>query len=95
MAELEDNITRINQKLQQLLKEYRHLQKENEQLLAALKEVKNNHAQQIEHTNQLQQKLAIMKTSAGTMNEQDKKSFEKNINSYIKEIDKCIALLSE
>jgi hypothetical protein len=25
----------------------------------------------------------------------DKKEFEKRINSYIKEIDRCIALLSE
>jgi len=29
------------------------------------------------------------------MTEADKKAFEKQINQYIKEIDKCIGLLSE
>jgi hypothetical protein len=29
------------------------------------------------------------------MSEADKKAFEKNINQYIREIDKCIGILSE
>ena len=29
------------------------------------------------------------------MNEADKKTFEKNISQYIREIDKCIGILSE
>jgi len=29
------------------------------------------------------------------MSEADKKEFEKKINAYLKEIDRCIALLSE
>jgi hypothetical protein len=32
--------------------------------------------------------------SGGDMNEKDKKDFEKQINKYVKEIDKCIAFLS-
>ena len=29
------------------------------------------------------------------MSEADKKEFEKRINSYLKEIDRCIAMLSQ
>ncbi len=95
MAELEENINRINQKFQQLMKQYRHLQKENEQLQISLDKMKEDFSNEISRTEQLKQQVAILKTSVGTMNESDKKIFEKNINTYIKEIDKCIALISE
>jgi hypothetical protein len=45
--------------------------------------------------NQLEQQVGILKSAAGKMDEADKKLFEKHINQYIKEIDKCIGLLSE
>jgi chromosome segregation ATPase len=95
MAELEANIKRVNNKLQQLLKQYQFLQKENERKnreIAALNEANQNQAKQIE---ELQQQVMILKSAAGEMNPADKKEFEKHINQYLKEIDKCIGLLSE
>jgi chromosome segregation ATPase len=95
MAELEGNIKRVNNKLQQLLKQYQFLQKENERKnreIAALNEANQNQSQQIE---ELQQQIMILKSAAGEMNPADKKEFEKHINQYLKEIDKCIGLLSE
>jgi ElaB/YqjD/DUF883 family membrane-anchored ribosome-binding protein len=95
MSDLEQNIKRINDKLQQLLKNYQQLQKENSrqsELIKQLKEAKEKDNQQI--TN-LKEKISILKAAAGKMNEADKKEFEKNINQYIREIDKCIGILSE
>ena len=95
MAILENDIKRVNEKLQQLLKQYLLLQKENEKLQAVVKkseEEKKNGQQRIE---QLQQQVSILKSAAGQMNEADKKTFEKSISRYIKDIDKCITLLSE
>ena len=95
MSELEQHIKRINDKLQQLLKNYQLLQKENKrqsELIAALQEAKEKDAEQI---NLMQEKITILKAAAGKMNEADKKAFEKNISQYIREIDKCIGLLSE
>jgi hypothetical protein len=37
----------------------------------------------------------VLKVAAGNMNEKDKKGFDKQIGQYLKEIDKCIALLSD
>lgn len=95
MAQLETNIKRINDKLQKLLKHYQQLLKDNERqsrLIHELQEAKDKNTQQIE---QLQQQVGILKSAAGQMTDTDKKNFEKHINHYIKEIDKCIGLLSE
>jgi CHASE3 domain sensor protein len=95
MSDLENNIKRINSKLQQLLKSYQLLQKDNQRqadLIAALKEAKEKDSQQLIA---LQEKITILKAATGKMNEADKKAFEKNISQYIREIDKCIGILSE
>jgi hypothetical protein len=39
--------------------------------------------------------VAILKVATGEMNEADKREFEKKINQYIREIDRCIAFLSQ
>ena len=95
MAEIEDHIKRVNNKLQQLLRHYQALQKENEKLKDTLKEVQQVKEQEAEKITQLQLQVNILKTSVGQMTETDKKVFEKQINQYVKEIDKCIGLLSE
>lgn len=95
MSVLEENFNRINNKLQQLLKQYQLLQKENEQLKTALKELGIEHGNDLNRITQLEEQAGILKSAAGQMNETDKKLFEKTINQYIKEIDKCISLLSE
>lgn len=95
MSDLEQHIKRINDKLQQLLKNYQQLQKDNERkgrLIDTLQQAKEKDMQQV---NELQEKVSILKAASGQMNEADKKEFEKNINKYIREIDKCIGILSE
>ena len=95
MPLLEENIKRINSKLQQLLKNYLLVQKENvrqSNLITLLQKEKQKDAEQLIT---LKEQVAILKAAAGEMNETDKKAFEKNISQYIREIDKCINLLSE
>ena len=95
MSELEEQFKRVNSKLQQLLKQHLLLQKENEKLKDTLKIVQLSRDQDTDQINKLQQQVSILKISIGQMTEADKKAFEKQINQYIKEIDKCIGLLSE
>lgn len=95
MSEIEENIKRVNTKLQQLLKNYQSLKKENEQLNSELKELKDKAAQNRQQIDELQQQAVILKSATGQMDDADKKNFERRINQYIKEIDKCIGLLSE
>ena len=95
MTDLQSNIKNVNEKLQRLLRNYQQLAKDNERqskLIKELQDAKNKNTEQIIF---MQQQLDILKASAGQMNAGDKKAFEKNINQYIKELDKCIGLLSE
>ncbi len=95
MSNLSENINRINTKLQQLLKQYQLMQKENEQLTQSIKELKTAQEANMLRISQMEQQAGILKSAAGKMNEKDKKIFEQQINQYIKEIDKSIGLLSE
>jgi hypothetical protein len=95
MSDLETHISRINDKLQQLLKHYQLLQKDNERQSKLIKVLQEAKEKDMQHINELQEQASILKAAAGQMNEADKKIFEKNISQYIREIDKCIGLLSE
>jgi len=95
LSAIDNNIKRVNIKLQQLLKQYQLLQKENERLKITSVKLEEQNAQLGEAVGQLEQKVQLLKAAAGQMDELDKKALEKKINLYLKEIDKCIALLSE
>jgi predicted RecB family endonuclease len=95
MSDLEKQLKRIQDKLQQVLKDHSSLQKENLRLKEDLDKNRTQtfaHQQNIED---LKQQVEVLKISSGDWDPNDKKEFEKRINSYIKEIDRCIALLSE
>ncbi|MBL7710657.1 MAG: hypothetical protein JNJ86_16420 [Chitinophagaceae bacterium] len=93
MSTTEQHLKRIQDKLLQLLKQHTALQKENVQLKEALNKSKEEAKVQQQHIDTLKQKADILKLNAGEMSEADKKEFEKKINTYLKEIDRCIALL--
>jgi len=95
MSVLVENIKRINGKLQQLLKQFQLLQKENEQLKVIIQDLKTSQENDLLRVSQLEQQVGILKSAAGKMIETDRKMYEKQINQYIREIDKCIGLLSE
>ncbi len=95
MKELEEHIIRVNKKLQQLLKQYQLLQKEHERQSRVIEELKSNREKDQNQIKTLQQQVTILKATTLQMDDADKKAFEKTINQYIREIDKCINLLSE
>jgi predicted nucleic acid-binding Zn-ribbon protein len=94
MSTTEQHLKRIQDKLQQLLKQHVALQKENSRLKEELDKSKQQTVQHNKNIDELKQQVNVLKLNAGEMSEVDKKEFEKRINSYLKEIDKCIALLS-
>ena len=85
----------INDKLQHLLKQYNRLKKEKERLKEELELARAKETETQERIEEFQQKVSILKVSSGEMNEKDKKDFEKKINQYLREIDKCISFLSQ
>ncbi|HRE37062.1 MAG TPA: hypothetical protein PK977_02110 [Chitinophagaceae bacterium] len=93
MNTAEQHLKRIQDKLQQLLKNYAAMQKENAKLKEELTDAQQKASAQQKVTDELKQQVSILKLSSGEMDEAEKKEFEKRINGYLKEIDRCIALL--
>lgn len=95
MSDIETHIKLVNNKLQELLKKYAFLQKENQELKqqAMIGEEKEKESEV--KINSLNQKVNILQAASGQMNEKEQREFEKRINIYLKEIDKCISMLSE
>jgi len=95
MAEIEKQLKRIQDKLQQVLKDHSALQKENLRLKEELDKNRTQSFTNQQTIEELKQQVDVLKITSGDWDQNDKKEFEKRINSYIKEIDRCIALLSE
>lgn len=90
-----DQIKRVTEKLSLLLKKHDSLQKENDRLRAELVPAKEREIAFMEQIASLEQKVLVLKTSNGEMNETDKKELDKKLHGYLKEIDRCISMLSE
>jgi chromosome segregation ATPase len=95
MTDLDIHIKSIQEKLERLLKQYNDLQKENNFLKKEIERSSRQATVNQQTIETLKQQVEVLKISSGNWDEKDKKEFEKRINHYIKEIDKCIALLSE
>jgi CHASE3 domain sensor protein len=92
--DLQQQVQRVNEKLQQMLKQYQLLQKENEVLKKDLKDVRGINTEKGRQLDELEQKVSILKTATNNLTDTDKKELEKRLNGYIKEIDRCINMLS-
>ncbi len=95
MNPLEEQIKRVSEKLQQLLRQHQLLQKENDKLHKELGDIKKLYGEKARQIDELDQKVAVLKTATNNMSETDKKELEKRLNGYIKEIDRCIEMLGE
>lgn len=93
--ELNDHIAIISEKLQRLIRQYEQLQKDNKrqrQLIQALQEQSEKTKETLEN---LEQQNLLLKASVSSMDPADKKAMEARLNQYIKNIDKCISLISQ
>jgi regulator of replication initiation timing len=92
---VDQQFTTLYEKLQNLLRHYGSLERENEKLREDLAEWKRKEAAALSKADELQQQVSILKLAAGEMSDKDKKVFERKLNQYIREIDKTITYLSE
>jgi len=94
MVDLDLQIKSIQDKLQQLLKQQAVLHKENQRLKKELEKVTTINEEKQALVQALQQQADVLKLGSGTMNEAEKNALGKRIDVYLKEIDKCLALLN-
>lgn len=91
---LDDHIIRIGKKFQILLSRYTDLKKKSTKMEMENQGLKTNKIEMEERIAQLEQQVAILKVSADKLEGEERKKFEKNINTFIKTIDNAIATIS-
>ena len=92
---IENHIKNLQSKLQLLLKKHALLQKETDQYKKENVDVNLKIKTLFEKNRQLEMQVNILKTSTGQLEGKEKSDFEKNINGYIRTIDKCIGILNK
>src|SRR4029077_6830864 len=93
MAQPELQLKRVHEKVLSLLKQYQSLQKENERLKDDLKKMQVRNESLMHDAEKFRLQAETLRLSGRGLEEDDKKLMEKKLNQYVREIDKCIALL--
>ena len=91
----EEHINRIYKKVQGLKRQIASLQKENEGHLKEIERLLLQKEGVEAQMKGLSEQNYILKASTNQMSADDKVAMEKALSRYIREIDKCISLLSE
>lgn len=83
-------------KIKQLISLYSKTKQEKQQAINEAEDLKKSLAEKQEVINSLEEKIKLIKMSkvVSSSNEDNKKTKQK-INEYVREIDKCIALLNK
>ena len=93
---LSSEIASLERRLKILVNEYNHIKKENDALRSENAELKEVIQAKEEHLVNFQNKYKISKIVQNiAVGEQDAAGLKQRIDEYIKEIDMCIAQLSE
>jgi chromosome segregation ATPase len=94
-GEAELRVRRIQEKLQQLLRQRDLLLKENGKLREEMRQQQETLMDKTARLEQLQQQVEILKSTKAAMSEGEKRALEKRLRQYIREIDRCIAMMEE
>lgn len=94
MSELEKLVTQIEERSIKLVKLKNELKEENSKLRLQLSKISTVVEEQKLTINELKDKHQVLKIAKTIENEDDSKESIKQLNIYINEIDRCIALLN-
>lgn len=86
-------IQRIEEKLVKLLSQHQRLLRENEKLRNEQAHHLENEKKLKSRVEELELRIALIKSNEPVATKTARAALEKKINAYVKEIDKCIAVL--
>lgn len=87
------SISNISAKLQKLVANRRQLESELNRAREENKILIERQYALEEEVRQMKEQILLLRASANPLENDDKKEFQKILNEYIRNIDKCIALL--
>jgi len=95
MPEQNETLSRIEEKLGLLTSKLRDYKRENEKMRKELEDKKLQWDELRTKNEQMEMQMTLLRNGESTDAKTSKLVLEKKINDYIKEIDRCIALLGD
>jgi chromosome segregation ATPase len=95
MPEQNETLSRIEEKLGLLTSKLRDYKRENEKMRKELEDKKLQWEEVKTKNEQMELQMTLLRNGESTDAKTSKLVLEKKINDYIKEIDRCIALLGD
>ena len=95
MTSIDQHIQSLNQKMQQLAKKHQQLEKENYKLKQELVIIKKQVDEKKQGFEIMEMQNAMLKASQQQLDDKEKRDLEKKLNHFIKEIDRCIEMLTQ
>ncbi len=91
-----EKVDRVYKKAQQLAAAHGQLKEEHKRLKAEYDELLKLLKEQGQQIDEMEGKMKVLKVAKqlGTFPDEERNELKKKINEYIKEIDKCVALLN-
>ena len=90
-------VENIEKKVSKLIQLYQSDQKEKEEILTENNKLRSDLSDKNESTKKLEEKIKLLRItkSVSTQDDERNKESRQKINEYVREIDKCIALLNK
>ena len=90
-------VENIEKKVSKLIQLYQSVQKEKEEILTENNKLKSDLSDKYESIKKLEEKIKLLRItkSVSTQDDERNKESRQKINEYVREIDKCIALLNK
>ena len=90
-------VENIEKKVSKLIQLYQSVQKEKEEILTESNKLTSDLSDKEETIKRLEEKIKLLRITKSVSTQDDKRNKEsrQKINEYVREIDKCIALLNK
>ena len=90
-------VENIEKKVSKLIQLYQSVQKEKEEILTENNKLESDLSDKDETIKRLEEKIKLLRItkSVSTQDDERNKESRQKINEYVREIDKCIALLNK
>ena len=90
-------VENIEKKVSKLIQLYQSVQKEKEKILTENNKLESDLSDKDETIKRLEEKIKLLRItkSVSTQDDERNKESRQKINEYVREIDKCIALLNK
>jgi len=94
---MKDIVVNIEDKVNKIISLYHSVKKEKEEILEENTKLKSDVSDRNEDIKRLEEKIKLLRItkSVGTQDVEINKESRQKINEYVREIDKCIALLNK